>query len=474
MAITRPLKPLRWRLHTAERRIILFFGDLTMSSFALLIALYYWAQGDKWLDFSFEFLRERPDVWFYLLPFAWILLLIELYDTRRASRRSDTIRGIAIAAGISLGLYLLVYFTSEPNSLPRRGVAGFVTAAALLTLIWRFIYINIFTAPLFLRRVLIVGAGRSGTTLAEILSKIKPLPFLPVGLIDDDMNKIGTKFYNLPVLGGSDQLLEIVESENISDVVLAITGEMNSQLFQSILTAEEQGIEVTTMPLVYEDLLGRVPIFLLQSDWILRSFIDQSHAGGFYSMTKRLLDILGSLVGTLIFLFVFPFIAIGILLDSGRPILFVQNRLGMNGKIYKIIKFRTMVQDAEKDGVAVMAVKNDARVTKFGRFLRRSHLDETPQFLNVLMGSMSLVGPRAERPELVDELQKIIPFYRARLFVKPGLTGWAQTNFKYASSVEDTGIKLEHDLYYIKHRNLFLDLLIIFRTIGAVVRLRGL
>jgi lipopolysaccharide/colanic/teichoic acid biosynthesis glycosyltransferase len=120
-----------------------------------------------------------------------------------------------------------------------------------------------------------------------------------------------------------------------------------------------------------------------------------------------------------------------------------------------------------------MATKNDERVTRFGRFLRRSHLDETPQFINVLMGSMSLVGPRAERPELVNELQKIIPFYRARLFVKPGLTGWAQTNFKYASSVEDTGIKLEHDLYYIKHRNLFMDLMIIFRTVGSVVGLRG-
>jgi exopolysaccharide biosynthesis polyprenyl glycosylphosphotransferase len=473
MAITRPLKPLRWRLHNTERRVILMFGDLLMAFLALLSALYYWAMGDKWLDFSFQFLRERPSGWFYLLPVIWIILMIELYDTRRASRRVDTFKGIAIAAAISLGLYLLVYFTSEPNSLPRRGVAGFIVGAAVLTLIWRLIYINIFTAPLFLRRVLIVGAGRSGTTLAEILSKVKPLPFLPVGLIDDDMNKIGTTIHGLQVFGGSERLLEIVETENITDLVLAITGEMNPRLFQNILSAEEQGIEVTTMPVVYEELLGRVPIFLLQSDWILRSFIDQSHAGGFYSVFKRLLDIIGGLIGLILFIIVYPFIAIGTLLDSGRPVLFMQNRLGVNGQVYKIIKFRTMRQDAEKDGIAIMAAKNDERVTRFGRFLRKSHLDETPQFINVLIGSMSLVGPRAERPELVDELQKKIPFYRARLFVKPGLTGWAQTNFKYASSVEDTGIKLEHDLYYIKHRNLFLDLLILARTVGAVVGLRG-
>jgi exopolysaccharide biosynthesis polyprenyl glycosylphosphotransferase len=473
MAITRPLKPLRWRLHNTERRVILMFGDLLMACLALLLALYYWASGEEWLEFSFQFLRERPSGWFYLLPVMWILLLIELYDVRRASRRSDTVKGIAIAAAISLGLYLLVYFTSEPNSLPRRGVAGFIVGVAFLTLLWRLLYINIFTAPLFLRRVLIVGAGRSGTTLAEILPKVKPLPFLPVGMIDDDMEKIGTTIHGLPVLGGSERVLDVIESENITDLVLAITGDMNTVLFQNILTAEEQGIEVTTMPLVYEELLGRVPIFLLQSDWILRSFIDQSHAGGFYSVFKRLMDIFGGLFGLVLFLPFYPFIAIGILIDSGRPVLFMQDRLGMNGKVYKIFKFRTMIKDAEKDGIAVMATKNDERVTRFGRFLRRSHLDETPQFINVLMGSMSLVGPRAERPELVNELQKIIPFYRARLFVKPGLTGWAQTNFKYASSVEDTGIKLEHDLYYIKHRNLFMDLMIIFRTVGSVVGLRG-
>jgi exopolysaccharide biosynthesis polyprenyl glycosylphosphotransferase len=473
MAITRPLKPLRWRLHTTERRVILFFGDLLVSSMALLMALYYWAQGDKWLNFSFQFLLERPDWWFYCMPFIWIALNLELYDVRRASRRSETLKGIAIAAGICLGLYMLVYFTSEPSSLPRRGVAGFIVGAAFLTLIWRFFYINVFTAPLFMRRVLIVGAGRAGTTLAEILHKVKPLPFLPIGMIDDDQTKIGTTIYNLPVLAGSDRLLETIDSEYITDLILAITGEMNSHLFQTILAAEEQGIEVTTMPLVYEELLGRVPIFLLQSDWILRSFIDQSHAGGFYSVFKRLIDIIGGLIGVVIFVIIYPFIAIGTLIDSGRPVLFVQNRLGVNGQVYKIIKFRTMIQDAEKDGVAVMAAKNDIRVTKFGRFLRRSHLDEVPQFINVLSGAMSLVGPRAERPELVNELQKIIPFYRARLFVKPGLTGWAQTNFKYASSVEDTGIKLEHDLYYIKHRNILLDMMILFRTVGTVVGLRG-
>jgi lipopolysaccharide/colanic/teichoic acid biosynthesis glycosyltransferase len=138
-----------------------------------------------------------------------------------------------------------------------------------------------------------------------------------------------------------------------------------------------------------------------------------------------------------------------------------------------LYKFRTMMQDAEKDGIARLAIKNDERVTRAGRFLRRSRLDELPQFINVLRGDVSIVGPRAERPELIDKMQKKIPFYRARLFVKPGVTGWAQVNYRYASNLEETAVKLEYDLYYIKNRTILLDLTIILRTIGTVFRYIG-
>jgi lipopolysaccharide/colanic/teichoic acid biosynthesis glycosyltransferase len=237
--------------------------------------------------------------------------------------------------------------------------------------------------------------------------------------------------------------------------------------------AEEHGIEISTMPMVYEELLGRVPIFLLQSEWLLRSFVDQYHANGFYEVTKRVLDILGGLIGFIFFVALFPLIAISVLIEGGFPILIKQNRLGKQGHEYQILKFRTMRKDAESDGKARMATENDERVTKLGRFWRRSHLDELPQFMNVLTGEMSLVGPRAERPEFVKKLQQRIPFYRARLFVKPGLTGWAQINQRYAATIEETGVKLEYDLYYIKQRNLVLDFYILFRTLGTVIGLRG-
>ncbi len=169
----------------------------------------------------------------------------------------------------------------------------------------------------------------------------------------------------------------------------------------------------------------------------------------------------------------FPLIGLAIVLDSGFPIFFLQNRLGKNGRTYKIIKFRTMRQDSEKDGEVRVTTEHDERITRIGLFLRRSHLDELPQFVNVLRGEMSMVGPRAERSELVTKLQQNIPFYRARLLVKPGITGWAQVNFGYAATVEDTAVKLEYDLYYIKHRNLLMDIVILLRTFGTIIGFRG-
>jgi len=192
-----------------------------------------------------------------------------------------------------------------------------------------------------------------------------------------------------------------------------------------------------------------------------------------YQLSKSLLDFAGGLIGTLIMLAFFPFISLGILIETGLPIFFLQERLGRGGQPYKIIKFRTMDRDAEKDGIARMTEENDERVTKFGKFLRKTHLDELPQFINVLRGEMSLVGPRAERPQMVEYFQKELPFYRARLLVKPGITGWAQINYGYAGTVEETAVKLEYDLFYIEHRNLFMDIAIILRTAGTVLGFKG-
>lgn len=461
------------RFGAGERKIVLLFGDLLVSAFSLVVALYFWAMKDAWLNFSWQFLKSRPPFWFFLLPVIWIIFLIELYDAHRSTRRGDTLKGIFIAATVSLIIYLIVYFTSEPNSLPRRGVAIFLICVTLGTIVWRMIYIRIFTAPRFLRRMLIVGAGKAGSTLSRIVRSIRPRPFEVVGFIDDDPEKEGMVKEGFPVLGSGTELISIIKKEGITDLIFAITGDMNAAMFRSLVNAEESGIEITTMPKVYEELTGRVPIFLLQSDWLLRSFVDQYHANGFYEVTKRLIDIIAGLIGIFFLILTYPLVALLIWIDSGTPVIFKQTRLGRSGMEYEIRKYRTMKKDAEADGKARMAQENDERVTRLGKILRKSHIDELPQFINVLKGEMSLIGPRPERPEFVDKLQEEIPFYRARLFVKPGFTGWAQVNQNYAATVEESGIKLEYDLYYIKHRNLLLDLLILIRTAGAVLGLKG-
>jgi exopolysaccharide biosynthesis polyprenyl glycosylphosphotransferase len=344
---------------------------------------------------------------------------------------------------------------------------------AFLTLGWHWIYIRLFAAPRFLRRVLLVGGGESGKVLLRLYNQMKNRPFNLIGIVDDDPEKADQEVEGLPILGNSEHLLELISEQQISDLIVAITGKLRGGMFQALLDANELGVDITRMPVAYEDLLGRVPIRILESDWILRSFVDEARVSNFYELAKRLVDILGGLAGTLAMLILLPFIFLAVLVDDGLPIFYTQTRSGRRGQPYPIIKFRTMRRDAEANGRPQWATERDERATRVGRILRKTHLDELPQFYNVLRGEMSLVGPRAERPELVTMFEGQVPFYRARLLVKPGITGWAQINFGYASSIEDTMIKLEYDLYYIKHRSLLMDLVILLRTPAMMLGFRG-
>jgi len=472
MSSEKPTRPRRIHLRPSEQRGLLLFGDSVVSLLALFGALYYWSLKDPQFGFSLAFLQRVP-WWFFLFPFGWLIIMVDLYDLRRAASWRDTLRGVAVGALLGLALYAVIYLISPKGSLPRQGVGAYLVLVATLTLAWRFIYIRFYTDPAFMRRVLIVGAGGQGQTLVSAYKGIWPPPFYLVGLLDDDPTKMDAPVEGFPVLGGSDRLLDIVENESITDVIVAIQGEIYGGTFQILLDAQERGLDILRMPPVYEELLGRIPIKHLETDWIIRSFVDEARTRGLYEIGKRLMDITGAVVGLLIFAILLPLIALAILLASGWPVFYSQVRLGRGAHPHFIYKFRSMRNDAESDGHARPAARNDPRVTSVGRFLRKTRLDELPQFINVLRGEMSLVGPRSERPELVSHYEKQVPFYRSRLLVKPGMTGWAQVNFGYASTVEDTVTKLEFDLYYIKHRSLGLDLLILLRTFGTVFRFRG-
>jgi exopolysaccharide biosynthesis polyprenyl glycosylphosphotransferase len=478
------------RLRPSEQRTILLFGDLIASAGAMGLALYIWYQLSlsreiaRLVDRGFSELRAerlaesliniKTPFWFYLLPLVWLLLMVDSYEPHAAASWRKTLRGIAVAPIVGLlGYSLLFTFNQDPNSLPRIGVGAFLVIASVLTLVWRAIYIRLYTSSGLMRRVLVIGAGKAGHSLVDAYRKLNPPPFLLIGFIDDDVKKVGKPYHGFAVLGESKKLLELVEEYRISDIVVAITGVIKGETFQIILDVQERGIEVTRMPIMYEEMTQRVPVHHLESDWVIRSFVDQVRVSGVYEFFKRLMDIVGGLVGSLIFLILFPFVAAAIVIESGLPILYGQERSGKGGRVFKIYKFRSMCQDAEAGGQAKLAEENDPRITRVGRFIRRTRIDEMPQFVSVLTGEMSLVGPRAERPELVAQFQKQIPFYRARLLVKPGLTGWAQINYGYVATLKETAVKLEYDLYYIKHRTLGMDFNIVLRTIGTVLRRTG-
>ena len=461
------------RMKPQERKTILILGHILAVILALAVALLSWATEDDWLGLSMSFLLERPDPWFFLLPFLWLVLMYPLYNLRRVTSFQFALKVVGVSAFSCIAIYLLIFFLAPAKSLPRRGVIVFFIAAALLTLLWRRVFVRFFFVKDAFINTVIVGAGKAGTRMAEIINTTAGVPYIVVGFIDDDVNKIGTKIEGYPVLGGSDRYFEILQEHNVTQVIMAISNHLDERMFDALTESEEHGVQVTTMPLVYEELLGRVPVHLLNTDWLLRSFYDLSHTSLFYEIAKRFFDIIGGLIGMVFMALITPFVALATLIDSGRPIFYSQERLGLRGSSFRIFKFRTMVQNAEMDGVARPASEHDNRITRVGNFLRKSHLDEMPQFFNVLRGDISLVGPRAERPQIVKDLQREVPFYRARLLVRPGITGWAQVNFGYASGAEENTIKLEYDLYYIKHRSLLMDLSIIFHTLKTIFGLKG-
>ena len=470
------------RLRPSEQLSILLFGDLVASASAMGLSIYFWYQFSLYRLIQTGLTPGRAErlisiqvpFWYYLLPLVWLLLMVESYEPHTAGSWRKTLRGIAVAPIVGiLGYSLLFTINLDPNSLPRIAVGAFLVFASVLTLGWRAVYIRLYTSSGLMRRVVIVGAGKAGFSLADVYRRISPPPFILLGFIDDDPRKRGQSYHGFAVRGTSRALIEIIEELRVSDIVVAINGEIKGETFQNILDAQERGVEVSRMQILYEEMTGRVPIEHLESDWVIRSFVDQVRMSAVYELFKRVMDVAGGILGILVFAIAFPLTATAIALESGFPIFYSQARLGRGGRVFKIHKFRTMKHNAEPDGEVKLAAANDPRVTRVGNFLRRTRLDETPQFWSVLGGEMSLVGPRAERPELVAEFQRQIPFYRARLLVKPGLTGWAQINYGYVANVRETAVKLEYDLYYIKHRTLPMDFQIVLRTIGTVLRRTG-
>lgn len=462
----------RWSLGLAERRGLLVLGDAVAAVLAAVLALWLWALTAR-EPFATEFLQTRWP-WLVVFPAVWLALNLGAYDHARLPEQpADAFRDTLTAAALAFGLYLVLFFLAPRDSLPRLAIFYYLVAAVVFGLAWRLTYARVFSSPYFQKRVLVVGAGWAGREIVAALEQFQAGRYRVVGLIDDDPRKAGHQVHEAPVLGGHASLLPAVQQLGVSEIVLAIHGEIRGATFQALLDCRARGLSIIRMTSLYEQISGRVPLEHLDPDWVVAAYMDQNRIRLLYQLIKRAVDVAAGAAGLLALAALFPLIALAIRLESPGPVLYRQTRLGQGGRPFTLYKFRSMVADAEADGRARWASRDDARITRVGALLRRTRLDEMPQFWNVFLGEMSLVGPRPERPEFTADLEREIPFYRARLIVKPGLTGWAQVNYGYANTVADAALKLQWDLYYLKHRSLWLDFLILWRTVGVMLRLQG-
>jgi exopolysaccharide biosynthesis polyprenyl glycosylphosphotransferase len=467
------------RLRVSERKLLLALVDLAIINLALILALVI--RTDFAVSPRTLLLNSK---WFVTLGVFWLLWasFFDLYDLARAATATYSVR-----SGVSAALATAVLYTLTPWLTPGLqsrlliflfGGMGMVGIAG-----WRLAYARLFVQPWFKQRALVVGAGWAGRTLVSALQHAPngaPNPFRGtgyriVGFVDDDPQYRGSCFEDVPVLGDSGALVELAEELEVDEVILAITHRhaIGQELFDALLRCRELGFRLVTMSKLYERLLWRVPVEHIGRDLPMVVPMEETWGERLYGVFKRLADVFMAAVGLVAVAALIPFIALVNLLTSRGPLFYRQERVGRGGQTFVMLKFRTMVPNAERDEGAVWACHGDRRVTPVGWLLRGTRLDELPQCWNVLRGHMSVIGPRPERPEFVEQLAAELPFYRARHAVRPGITGWAQVQFQYGKSVEDAKVKLEYDLFYVKHANPFLDLRILLKTLPVMIERRG-
>jgi sugar transferase (PEP-CTERM system associated) len=375
--------------------------------------------------------------------------------------RSFTLGALALAA-----VYFLI-----PTIVMGRGVFALAFAFAVVSVTaWRVILRWMLNTEKFAERVLIVGTDEKAIDIARETLSRKHLGFRVVGFLDDDPKIQGVSLINPRVIGTTSQACQLARQHGVSRVVVAALDHRGRVSMDSLLECKTSGIRVQEGSSYYEQLTGKIMVEGLRKSWLI--FSDGFVVSRGVLFSKRLLDMIAASIGLLLGLPLMALVALAVRLDSPGPILFRQERVGRAHKLFTLAKFRSMRTDAERDG-AQWATEADPRITRVGRFIRKTRLDELPQLWNVLVGDMSLVGPRPERELFVRQLLETSAFYEQRLVVRPGLTGWAQIKAPYASSFEESIEKLKYDLYYIKNMSLFLDISILLSTARIVLLGRG-
>lgn len=390
----------------------------------------------------------------------------DLYDLQVTSRKAELLIRLMQALGASSLILALLYYV-VPDLRFGRGISAIAAAiAGLLLVSWRLL---VDAAGGFFRpeqRLIVAGTGPAGIRLVRELIDRPELNFKVLGFLDERGENIGKRLVNPGIIGGVSELEHFIRRDKIDRVVLSFAERRGQMPVQTLLHVKFGGTTVEDAHSLYEKLTGRIMLERLAPSWLILS--EGFRKGALQRFAKRMMDIVVSLLALILCAPLVLVISLAIYLESGGPILFRQERVGLGDRRFRILKFRSMRSDTQRQE-PVWASAGDRRITRVGRFIRRYRLDEIPQFINVLEGHMSLVGPRPEQPGFVDMLEREIPYYSQRHTVRPGITGWAQIKYKYGASSEDAKNKLEYELFYIKHLSVFLDLLIMFRTVQVVL-----
>ncbi|MCL9805090.1 exopolysaccharide biosynthesis polyprenyl glycosylphosphotransferase [Flavobacterium amniphilum] len=450
----------------SERKILLRVVDI------LFVLMFLHIVGSL---FDFHYFTISPVNYYWTLVLSLYLLffgtVFEMYNLQVASNQYQIIKSTVLTTSLTVLVYLLT--PKITPALPENRLQIFLFYLSIFSslLFWRMIYVKFIASNRFWKRAIFICHQNELPELAMSLQKTDP-HFKVVGFIN--LSAAHTmKFKDVDTIELKD-LEDYLQNNYVSEIVIASqkTENITVDLYNVLIKLLENGISIREYTQVYESITHRIPVQYVAQDFYKYFPFSRSNQNKLYLIFVRSVEIALSLLGLTIGLLISPVILLGNLLGNRGSLLYTQERVGKNGKAFKIYKLRSMVKDAEKNG-AVFATSNDVRVTAFGKILRKSRLDEVPQFINVLKGDMAIIGPRPERPVFVKEIAAMMPFYETRHVVKPGLTGWAQVNYSYGETLQDSLIKLQYDLYYIKHRSLFLDLNIMVKTISTVLFYRG-
>lgn len=453
-------------LSQKTKKIILLGGDIIV----LYLSLY--------LTLIIRYpLPLKEDLWnnhfgpFTAVIIIWLIVfyIFGLYDTARQRNILPfyTLLGKAISVNAVIAV-VFFYIIPYLGISPKRVLIFYLIISTILTYLWRRLYNRFLQSRAAENNILIIGINNQAKEIINYIEKNPQLGYRIKTVINDENKNTGDIKGEKKIISGTDfDLAKIIKEENIQTIVNSVDHRYKPELAKQLYQSLSSKISFFDLPKFYEELTGKIPVNLINEIWFLENLHENKK--NLHETLKRVMDIILSIIGLIVSAPILPFLAIAIKMDSAGPIFFTQIRTGRSGKEFLAMKLRTMVRDAEKNG-AEWAKINDSRITRLGKFLRKTRIDEIPQLINVLRGEMSFIGPRPERPEFVKTLEEHIPFYKQRLIVKPGLTGWAQINFPYGASIEDSMEKMQYDLFYIKNRSLILDFSIILKTVNTVLR----